>query len=94
MACSALCIKILNFLIDINECFDNNLNNCTILSNCINEIGSYTCECMTGYAGDPLVKCDDIDECHERTDECDENAYCINTIGTYECDCYEGNGRP
>ena len=49
---------------------------------------------MTGYAGDPLVQCDDINECHERIDECDENAFCINTVGTYECECYEGNVCP
>ena len=47
---------------------------------------------MTGYAGDPLVKCDDIDECHDRTDECCDNAFCINTVGTYDWECYEGNG--
>ena len=45
---------------------------------------------MTGFAGDPLVLCEDIDECHDRTDGCSDNAYCVDTDGTYECECYEG----
>ena len=49
---------------------------------------------MTGFAGDPLVLCEDIDECHDRTDGCSDNAYCVNTDGTYECECYEGVDFP
>ena len=31
--------------------------------------------------------CDDIDECEENTDDCDELADCVNTEGSFECAC-------
>ena len=33
-----------------NECILGT-NNCDISANCTNTIGSYTCECKTGYSG-------------------------------------------
>ena len=35
-------------LTDINECNDNN-GNCLENSNCVNILGSFTCECQRGY---------------------------------------------
>jgi hypothetical protein len=32
--------------------------------------------------------CDDVDECSEMTDQCDQN--CHNTIGSYNCSCNTG----
>ena len=34
--------------------------------------------------------CEDIDECAEGLDICDENAWCNNTYGDYECYCNDG----
>ena len=40
-------------------------------------------------------KCDDIDECSNGENECDENSDCTNLPGSYDCQChygYEGDG--
>lgn len=34
--------------------------------------------------------CEDIDECAEGLDMCDENSLCLNTYGDYECFCSVG----
>lgn len=39
---------------DKNECEDNK-QRCNINANCINNPGSYRCQCKTGFAGDGLV---------------------------------------
>ena len=36
------------FLTDIKECDDNN-GNCFENSNCVNNLGSFACECQRGY---------------------------------------------
>jgi hypothetical protein len=36
------------FYIDIDEC-SANTHICPVNETCINNVGSYTCECMTGY---------------------------------------------
>ena len=36
-------------LLDINECLNASLNNCTGDQKCINTMGSYRCECPEGY---------------------------------------------
>ena len=36
-------------LLDINECLNSALNNCTGDQICINTMGSYRCECPNGY---------------------------------------------
>ena len=38
-------------LIDINECFTNS-GGCSVNAKCTNTIGSFNCECNTGYSGD------------------------------------------
>ena len=86
--------------VEINECDSPELNNCNTNANCINTPGSFTCKCKTGYTGTGLV-CDNVDECLEGSDDCDENASCIdqepqseNDPGfTCECDTgYQGDG--
>ena len=37
---------------DVNECETPGINNCNINAACINNDGSYTCECKKGFAGD------------------------------------------
>ncbi|XP_038063726.1 neurogenic locus notch homolog protein 1-like isoform X3 [Patiria miniata] len=84
-------------------CYDNftlqNDSSCSpqfACSSCVNGICVYranaVCECNRGYrlnAGDAF-QCDDIDECFELTDRCDENSRCNNTVGgSYECICDE-----
>ena len=39
-------------LIDIDECANDTLNNCSPNATCTNTNGGYTCTCDTGYAGD------------------------------------------
>ena len=37
----------------------------------------------------------DVDECVNKSHDCDANAYCNNTVGSYRCTCnswYQGNG--
>ena len=39
---------------DVNECNDGN-HNCSANATCINEMGSYTCDCKDGFSGDGYV---------------------------------------
>ena len=76
---------------DDDEC-ELGLHKCNYHQNCINNRGSYICECKTGFEG---ARCDDHDECLENTHRCHINADCANTIGSYQCGCkygYEGDG--
>uniref|UniRef100_A0A453HPC2 EGF-like calcium-binding domain-containing protein n=1 Tax=Aegilops tauschii subsp. strangulata TaxID=200361 RepID=A0A453HPC2_AEGTS len=48
------------------------------------------CKCPDGFKGDGIHKCEDIDECKERTAcQCKE-CNCKNTWGSYECGCSGG----
>ncbi|XP_068744305.1 uromodulin-like [Montipora capricornis] len=71
---------------DIDECSLGN-SPCQAHSKCINLIGSYTCECLSGFSG---KDCFDIDECNSEMHDCDEHATCTNTIGSYTCACDTG----
>ena len=77
--------------IDLNEC---ERDVCGKNAKCINEYGSFNCECLDGYYpkyGDHF-SCEDLDECsNECYNDCDLSfAYCVNLNGTYECKCREG----
>ena len=39
--------------VDINECVDPAAPGCSINQTCTNSIGSYICDCKTGYKFDP-----------------------------------------
>uniref|UniRef100_J3NAT9 EGF-like calcium-binding domain-containing protein n=1 Tax=Oryza brachyantha TaxID=4533 RepID=J3NAT9_ORYBR len=48
------------------------------------------CKCPDGFKGDGVHKCEDIDECKERSAcQCKE-CKCKNTWGSYECGCSGG----
>ena len=48
---------------------------------CVNEPGTFRCECPTGYKLDSDGKtCLDINECSEQ-DPCNDGEYCQNTKG-------------
>jgi len=44
--------------------------------------------CQTGYKGDPLHGCVDIDECIDNP--CAYGAHCLNEKGGYKCMCARG----
>ncbi|XP_038066276.1 fibrillin-1-like isoform X2 [Patiria miniata] len=73
---------------DVNECQSESSNQCSQI--CINTVGSYRCECNTGYLlASNGRSCTDIDECSmSRTQDCHHR--CVNTPGSYRCECYWG----
>ena len=46
------------------------------------------CGCCHGYRVIDNSECEDIDECNERTDQCE--MICTNTQGSYSCSCRKG----
>ncbi|XP_030942422.1 vacuolar-sorting receptor 3-like [Quercus lobata] len=49
--------------------------------------GKLECQCPTGFKGDGVKSCEDIDECKEKKAcQCPECS-CKNTWGSYECTC-------
>uniref|UniRef100_UPI00398ECC8F fibulin-2-like n=1 Tax=Pristiophorus japonicus TaxID=55135 RepID=UPI00398ECC8F len=86
---------LLLFPTDTDECRTRS-QPCAMGDNCINTIGSYTCQrnlisCGRGYhAGDGKARCVDIDECQTGTHRCDAENICRNTPGSYRCDCHPG----
>ncbi|XP_078487181.1 uncharacterized protein LOC100185781 [Ciona intestinalis] len=79
---------------DIDECASG-ASLCGV-GTCANTVGSYTCNCPSGYtlnAG--TLICDDDDECTIPTHTCDLNAVCTNIPGSFTCTCnlgYSGDG--
>eukprot|EP00049_Salpingoeca_infusionum_P014685 m.277599 g.277599 ORF g.277599 m.277599 type:complete len:1768 (+) comp15730_c0_seq1:122-5425(+) len=60
---------------------------------CINTVGSYECDCFSGYELNGTFSCADVNECDEGTDDCAttlSNSVCRNTIGAFACDCKRG----
>ena len=51
------------FYIDIDECTANT-DNCHVNAICTNTIGSYTCQCMTGYEGNGTHCVGKLRPCH------------------------------
>ncbi|KAM5151661.1 uncharacterized protein ACMZJ9_009898 [Mantella aurantiaca] len=84
---------------DTDECQDFYANNCNYYGggSCVNTIGSYTCNCNSGFHYVAEFGCDDIDECADSSlNNCNPAAMCTNNIGSYTCTCsygYYGDGR-
>ncbi|XP_076376095.1 uncharacterized protein LOC143259120 [Megalopta genalis] len=71
--------------IDIDECREIE-DVCSSNEDCVNTIGSYTCNCKIGFKRDNLTQaCVDINECQMREDNCLPTQRCDNTIGSYSC---------
>jgi len=75
-------------MFDLDECLTET-DDCNANAACINNDGSYECECNVGFSGDGLT-CDDINECLDGTAQCQANSACQNTVGSYECGCLDG----
>ncbi|XP_053395361.1 uncharacterized protein LOC123523940 isoform X4 [Mercenaria mercenaria] len=81
--------------VDVNECDNETLYECTYNSKCLNTNGSYICECVTGYVMTSDGFCEGCDRQHygkncllECSCEQDNTDFCNNTDGT--CKCFEG----
>ncbi|XP_064294038.1 fibrillin-2 isoform X2 [Phalacrocorax carbo] len=75
--------------VDIDECKE--IPGICANGVCINQIGSFRCECPTGFSyNDLLLVCEDIDECGNGDNICQRNADCINSPGSYRCECAAG----
>ncbi|KAI4882402.1 hypothetical protein NFI96_025167, partial [Prochilodus magdalenae] len=92
------CTCSVSFKTDEDECtFENPV--CVKNAVCYNTIGSYYCQCETGFQ-DPSKKvnftqedrqeCKDFNECLELRDICGPNSTCHNTEGSYFCTCNHG----
>ena len=76
--------------LDVNECGRD--NDCDSNAMCINQEGSYDCNCKEGYRGDGF-SCTNI--CSEGGEFCHEKAACKLNETSHRCQCdtgYKGNG--
>uniref|UniRef100_UPI00358E1191 fibulin-5-like isoform X2 n=1 Tax=Myxine glutinosa TaxID=7769 RepID=UPI00358E1191 len=70
--------------VDIDECAGG-LHQCRPPHECVNAVGSYTCQCPSGFRNYDR-HCVDINECH--FGYCSHD--CVNTPGSYYCQCNLG----
>ena len=83
------------FCKDIDECSEavgTGLTHCGENANCINQIGSFRCECHSGYENHVAnVGCSDINECLQNpAPGCAKRTACTNLDGSHECVCRDG----
>ncbi|XP_044021842.1 latent-transforming growth factor beta-binding protein 2-like isoform X2 [Siniperca chuatsi] len=78
--------------IDVNECDEDP---CEGKAHCINNYGSYTCQCHSGYSQVITQNrkfCQDVDECRDPS-SC-PNGVCVNTLGSFQCQSCGPGFRP
>eukprot|EP00117_Sycon_ciliatum_P014266 scpid8912/ scgid0653/ Uromodulin; Tamm-Horsfall urinary glycoprotein; Uromodulin, secreted form len=70
---------------------------CHANASCQHHVTPYPmCVCMSGYHGDGIAQCTDVDECSSGGHDCHGDASCSNLPGAYACPCragYRGDGR-
>ncbi|XP_056280921.1 fibulin-1-like [Pseudoliparis swirei] len=72
---------------DVNECAIGNVCNG---HSCLNLVGTFRCNCKTGYTFDNINKrCKDINECRQYSGRLCSHK-CENTAGSYKCSCTAG----
>ncbi|EDV27739.1 uncharacterized protein TRIADDRAFT_53736 [Trichoplax adhaerens] len=80
---------------DYNDCVDPQANTCSSLQSCTNTMGTFSCQCISGYSwNSESNQCEDINECLLNA-TCASNAICVNIFGGFKCQCekgYTGNG--
>ncbi|XP_062615400.1 fibrillin-1-like [Saccostrea cucullata] len=79
----------LNCSTDVQEC-TLTPNICGGNAICIEQSGSFSCQCKPGFEKTSSRSCSNIDECAIGTHTCDPNARCTDTIGGYLCTCDSG----
>jgi len=72
----------------VDECSNDDLNNCDTNATCNYLEEGFECTCNDGYKGSG-TECSDVDEC-AGTNTCDSNASCTNIHGSYTCSCNNG----
>ncbi|XP_012149839.2 uncharacterized protein LOC100874867 [Megachile rotundata] len=71
--------------VDVDECREIE-DACSSNEECVNTVGSYTCNCKIGFRRENLTQaCVDINECQTQEDSCLASQRCDNTIGSYTC---------
>jgi len=79
---------------DYNEC-QGFSDDCPVNATCVNNDGSYSCQCPSGHRLDGNT-CKDVNECQLGSYSCHSQAECVNAVGSYICRClpgYTGDGK-
>ncbi|XP_065940365.1 fibulin-1-like [Magallana gigas] len=76
---------------NINECVDPSL--CSATEVCVDNMGSYSCQCIPGYRRSAAGSCQNVDECSESLDNCTSTEYCQDVPGSFLCPCKTGYQR-
>uniref|UniRef100_A0A8C7TW05 EGF containing fibulin extracellular matrix protein 2b n=1 Tax=Oncorhynchus mykiss TaxID=8022 RepID=A0A8C7TW05_ONCMY len=81
--CVCVCVCVCVFS-DVDECVLD-LHDCQPSQQCVNTVGTYSCQCPDGYSNIG-IECVDIDECRYRY--CQHR--CVNVPGSFSCECEPG----
>eukprot|EP00057_Strongylocentrotus_purpuratus_P020264 XP_011674738.1 PREDICTED: mucin-like protein isoform X1 [Strongylocentrotus purpuratus] len=73
---------------DINECSVLLFTDACRNGNCTNTYGSFYCTCNEGFLGTGTDSCEDINECVQGANDCQQ--ICYNEEGGYSCACWDG----